>query len=129
MWYRSSMIPMPVPPPTRYSPLCGPAARQLATWLERYANRKPVVKLSVRNTCWIRKARRGLLPLSAGRFYAILRYVESQKRLHEPKRMTLALPSTGAPEVKWGVPGDPMGPEGRGAGLALPLIPQRNFRD
>ena len=118
---------MPVTPPTRYNPLHGSEARQLATWLVRWSRRKPACRLAPRAHCWLLKVRRGRLPLSAGRFYAILRYVELQKRLHEPTPMRLNM-TPGALGVKWGVEQSEKGQPGAGPGNPPPLIPQRNFR-
>jgi hypothetical protein len=74
------------------------------------------------------KVRRGRLPLSAGRFYAILRYVEFQKRLHEPRSMQLTLSTPGTLSVKWGDQQSPMGLQGAGPGNPPPSVSQEKIR-
>jgi hypothetical protein len=115
--------------PVKGKPLKGHEARQVATWLYQWTRRKPAVKLSVRNTCWLAKARRGIHPLSAGRFHAILRYVQTQKHLLAPRKLTLSLTGSSSPSVNWGDPSDPMGGGGAGPGIPLPSVPQKNFRE
>jgi len=66
--------------------------------------------------------------LSAGRFYAILRYVEAQKRLHEPRSMQLTLSTPGTLSVQWGDPQHPMGGGSAGPGNPLPSVSQKKIR-
>src|SRR5258707_1014736 len=102
--------------PTRGHPLHGYEARQVATWLVRWSRRKPVCPLAPRAHTWLLGARRGRWPLSATRFYAILRYVEAQKRRSEGSRLSIRLTSTSpSPLVlNWDNSRNSMGVEGAG---------------
>src|ERR1043166_2029687 len=122
------LYPMPVALPARYKPLHGAKARQLATWLERYANRKPVCPLSKRATKMLRDWRRGKLPLGVGRVNRLLAYINRHKILRTPSPTTLTL-GQGIPLVNWGDPTAQMGEAERGAGHPLPLVSPKKFRD
>jgi hypothetical protein len=105
--------------PTKYHPLHGHEARQVATWLQQWSRRKPACPLALRANVWLHKVRRGRVPLSAGRFFAILRHVERYKAMHVLKPM----------HVNWGQLGIQMGSVGSGLGKALPLVSPKNYRD
>ena|ERR1043166_1722136 len=123
----NDLYPMPRLLPVKRKPLHGAEARQLATWLERYANRKPVCPLAPSATKYLRGVRRGRWPLDAGRFYAIWHYVQRMKALKDPTPMTLTLGSDGI-GVNWGVSPAQMGEAERWAGHPLPLVSPKNFR-